>query len=110
MPRQAFPLGVGQIGRIDRIHAWQRTELPLFQHSKTSSEQVTNEVSPGNKEPPGLLYHAAGPTENGWCVMEVWESQEMLDQFFQQKLGAALKQANINFQPRFFQVVNTMQP
>lgn len=78
--------------------------------SQAQYEQARDQVAPGNKAPPGLLYHAAGPIENGWCVMEVWESQEALDQFFQQKLGAALKQANINVQPRFFQVVNTMQP
>lgn len=78
--------------------------------SQAQYEQVKDQVTPGNKAPPGLLYHAGGPTENGWCVMEVWESQEALDQFFQQKLGAALKQANINIQPRSFQVVNTMQP
>ena len=24
--------------------------------------------------PPGLLVHTAGATENGWAVLEVWES------------------------------------
>ena len=78
--------------------------------SQAQYEQVKNQVAPGNKAPPGMLYHAGGPTENGWCVVEVWESQEALDRFFQQKLGAALQQANINIQPKSFQVVNTMQP
>ncbi len=78
--------------------------------SKAQYDQVREQVAPGNKAPPGMLYHAGGPTENGWCVIEVWESQEALDQFFQQKLGKALQEAKINIQPRFFQVVNTMQP
>jgi len=71
-------------------------------------EQVRDVVAPGNKLPPGMLYHAAGPTADGWCVVEVWESQEVLDRFFQEKLGAALQQAKINIQPQFFQVHNVM--
>jgi quinol monooxygenase YgiN len=73
-------------------------------------EQVKNQVLPGNKPAPGMLYHVGGPTENGWCVVEVWESQEAMDRFFQQGLGKALQEANINIQPRPFQVFNTVKP
>lgn len=75
-------------------------------------EQVKNEVAPGNKVAAGdgLLYHAAGPAQAGFCVIEVWESKEALDRFFQTKLGASLERAGINVQPRFFDVVNTMTP
>ena len=72
-------------------------------------EQVRDEVAPGNKPPPGMLYHAAGPTDNGWRVIEVWEAQEVLDRFFQEKLGQALSKANISVQPQTFQVHNIMQ-
>src|SRR5215212_10189412 len=72
-------------------------------------EQVHNEVSAGNRPAPGLLYHAAGPTEDGWCVVEVWGSQEVLKDFFQQKLQQALQRAGIGGQPRIFEVANTMQ-
>jgi quinol monooxygenase YgiN len=72
-------------------------------------EQARDQVLPGNKVVPGLLSHAAGPSENGWCVTEIWESQEVLEQFFREKLGAALQQANITVQPRMFQVVNKPQ-
>jgi len=41
--------------------------------------------------------------------VEVWESQEALDRFFQEKLGAALQNANINVQPEVFQIQNMMQ-
>jgi quinol monooxygenase YgiN len=56
-----------------------------------------------------MLSHVAGPTADGWRVVEVWESQEALDRFFQEKLGAALQNANINVQPEVFQVQNMMQ-
>ena len=73
-------------------------------------EQVKEAVAPDNQTPAGLLYHAGGPSETGWCVVEVWESQEAADQFFQEKLGAALQKAGITGQPRLFQVFNTMTP
>jgi quinol monooxygenase YgiN len=76
--------------------------------TQSQYEQVRNAVAPGNRRPQGMLYHAAGPIENGWTVIEIWESQEVLDRFFQEKLGAALQKANINVQPRFFQVTNIM--
>ncbi len=73
-------------------------------------EQVSKQVTPENKPAPGMLYHAGGPTANGWCVVEVWESQEAMDRFFQQGLGKALQEANINVQPRSFQVFNIVKP
>ena len=72
-------------------------------------DQVRNEVAPGNKLPSGMLYHAGGPAQNGWRVVEVWESQEAADRFFREKLGAALQKANITVQPEFFQVANIME-
>ncbi len=73
-------------------------------------EQARNEVAPGNRPPAGLLYHAAGPIPNGWRVIEIWESQEAAERFFQDKLGAALQRANISVQPERFEVVNIMRP
>lgn len=72
-------------------------------------EQVRDEVCPGNKLVPGMLSHTAGPSDSGWCVVEVWESQEAAKRFFDEKLGQALQKAKISIQPRFFQVTNTMQ-
>jgi hypothetical protein len=76
--------------------------------SQAQYDQVRNEVSPGNKRPPGMLYHVGGPTETGWRVAEVWESQEAADRFFKDTLGQALQKANITVQPQSFQVHNIM--
>ncbi len=73
-------------------------------------EQVRNAVAPGNRAPAGVLYHAAGPTENGWRVMEVWESQEVLQRFVEQKLGQELQRAGLTTQPHIFEITNIMQP
>jgi quinol monooxygenase YgiN len=72
-------------------------------------EQVLEEVNPDGKVAPGVLFHAAGPATDGWRVVEVWESQEALEQFVQDKLGAALQKAGISVQPEVFPVQNFRQ-
>ncbi len=81
-------------------------------HGVTESQyrQVAEKVAPDNRPVSGMLYHAGGSTEDGFCVIEVWESQEVAQQFFDEQLGQALQEAGINVQPKFFQVVNIMQP
>lgn len=49
--------------------------------------------------PPGLLVHTAGATENGWAVMEVWESREAQEQFMNERLGQALQEGGIGDPP-----------
>jgi hypothetical protein len=57
---------------------------------------------------PGLLAHAAGPTEDGgWCVTEVWESQEALDEFngrLMPALGPLMAESGSEPQVRQFSV------
>ena len=45
--------------------------------------------------PDGLITHAAGLSENGVLVVDVWESKEKLESFFNERLHAALDQAGI---------------
>ena len=37
----------------------------------------------GEGNPKGRLYHLASPKEEGWLVVDVWESDELLNQFAQ---------------------------
>jgi quinol monooxygenase YgiN len=71
-------------------------------------QQVFDAVIPNRQPPPGLLTHHAGPTENGFCVIETWESQNALNQFFQEQLGTALQAAGIQVQPKMFEIVNSL--
>ena len=48
-------------------------------------------------------------TEDGFCVIDVWDSQEAVDRFFQDKLGQTLQKATLSVQPCTFQVHNIMQ-
>lgn len=73
-------------------------------------QQAHDQVTPDNRPPAGMLYHAAGPSEDGFCVIEVWESQEAADRFFDEQLSAALEAANFGAPPIRFDVFNTMEP
>ena len=87
--------------------------LAIFEatgHTEAQYDQVRRRVSPDNRLPPGMLSHAAGTSETGFCVVEVWESQEALQQFFEQAVSQPLQEAGMNVQSRFFQLINTMQP
>ena len=44
---------------------------------------------------PGAMLHLAGATEGGWRVVDVWESQEAFDRFFEEKLQQASSEAKI---------------
>ena len=79
-------------------------------HTEAQYDQVRRRVAPDNRPAPGLLYHAAGTSETGFCVVEVWESREALQRFFEQTLSQPLQEAGLDVQPRFFELVNTMQP
>lgn len=37
----------------------------------------------GESQPGGRMYHVAGPIENGWRVIDVWQSAEALQRFSQ---------------------------
>jgi quinol monooxygenase YgiN len=77
--------------------------------TEATYEQVKNAVAPNNSMPAGMQYHVAGATENGFAVIEVWDSQEAAKKFFDEQLGQSLQKAGITIQPRFIQVHNIMQ-
>jgi hypothetical protein len=39
--------------------------------------------------PPGLIFHAAGPTDEGFRIIELWESEEACRQFLAERHGPA---------------------
>lgn len=42
--------------------------------------------------PPGLIFHAAGPIENGWGVLDFWESRDAFDRFLESRIGPAIQE------------------
>lgn len=39
--------------------------------------------------PEGMIFHAAGPIEGGWGIIDFWESREHFDRFQQNRLMPA---------------------
>jgi hypothetical protein len=80
----------------------------LFEAPGVTQEQydaTLREV--GSELQPGQIFHLAGPMEDGWRVVDVWESQEALDTFWREKLGQAMQNAGMpELQPEVFQVHN----
>jgi hypothetical protein len=41
--------------------------------------------------PAGLIFHSAGPSpDGGWRIIDVWDSRATFEQFFGEKVRAAL--------------------
>jgi hypothetical protein len=40
--------------------------------------------------PEGLIFHAAGPIDGGWGIIDFWESREHFDRFQESRLGPAM--------------------
>ena len=55
-------------------------------------DQVNPKVMEGGNLPDGCELHIAGPYENGWRVITVWDSEEAFQQFRDEKLIPALQE------------------
>jgi hypothetical protein len=60
------------------------------------------------KRAQGRIFHVAGPMEGGWRVVDVWESQEAVNKFFQELLGPAFQEAGMAATPPRFWPVHNM--
>jgi hypothetical protein len=73
-------------------------------------EQVRAHLGLEDK-PAGGVLHVAGPSPNGgWRVIEVWESQEDANRFFEERLKPAFEAVGVEGrpEPEFWPVHNYM--
>jgi hypothetical protein len=66
----------------------------------------------GLEKPAGGIFHVAGPSPTGgWRVIEVWESEEEANRFFQERLMPALEALGLPRPPQreFWPVHNAMK-
>ena len=56
-------------------------------------DSVNPKVMPDGKLPSGCQVHIAGPVENGWRVITVWNSEEEFQQFRNDTLLPAMREA-----------------
>ena len=57
--------------------------------------------------PDGLIFHSASPTDTGWLVVDVWESEEKF-KAFGERLGPAMQHVGITQHPRIYKTHNIM--
>lgn len=74
------------------------------------NEKLSFEVRGGDGSdwPAGLLAHAAGASDEGWLVSEIWASREAQAEFMENDLGPALGSVGVADPIRvtWFDVVN----
>ena len=56
-------------------------------------EQISSRVMPNSQLPNGCRDHIAGPTDDGWRVISVWDSDDQFQQFRSETLIPAIEAA-----------------
>ncbi len=56
-------------------------------------------IDPEGNPPDGLMFHASGPIDGGWGVIDFWESREQFDRFAAERIGPAVAAAGVSAQP-----------
>ena len=75
-------------------------------------DALNQRIAPDGTSPEGQVFHAAGPTETGWVVVDVWESQEAFQRFVERTTPIAQELGlRTDFQMlRTFQVYDLLKP
>ncbi len=65
-----------------------------FENGTAEQYEAVNARANVEAEPPeGLIFHAAGPIDGGWGIIDFWESRAQFDSFQESRLGPALAAA-----------------
>jgi heme-degrading monooxygenase HmoA len=62
-------------------------------------EAVTAKVMPGDALPAGCQVHIAGPVNDGWRVITVWDSEEAFNRFREETLIPAIREVGGDVAP-----------
>jgi len=71
---------------VDHPHETQEQAQRVIEHVRSS----------GPIPPDGVRLVLGGSLEPGWRVITVWDSQEALDRFFEERLGPAFESAGLS--------------
>ena len=76
-------------------------------------DQVHDIVNADRQPPSGLVFHASGPIEGGWGIIDFWESRADFDAF-EPRIQAGMAASGVELQGppdiKEFAVHETIQP
>jgi len=58
-------------------------------------DKVNEHVDSASNPPNGLLFHASGPIDGGWGVIDFWESREDFESFFGTRVAQAVEASGV---------------
>jgi len=61
-------------------------------------DAVNARVDPSSDPPEGLIFHASGPIDEGWGVIDFWESRAAFDDFLQRRVQPAVAASGVEMQ------------
>jgi hypothetical protein len=61
-------------------------------------DKVDENVKASGGTPQGLLFHSSGPIDDGWGVIDFWDSRGEFDTFFGSRVQEAVKAAGVEMQ------------
>jgi hypothetical protein len=77
----------------------------------TSADDEAVSAQLGEEPPEGCLVHIGGPTESGWRVIEVWDTEDNQRRFQEGRLNPAFDAAKKRrVSPTFFPVHTILPP
>jgi len=63
-------------------------------------DSVVADLNVDGKPGPEAIFHVAGPTEGGWRMVEVWESQEAFEAFTNDKIIPLAQKHGVTQRPK----------
>lgn len=78
--------------------------------SQAQYDQVLEAMDLGGRAAEGGIFHVAGPSENGWRAVDVWESEEIANAFFAKHAEVFAKAGVPQPKMTVFPVHNTLTP
>jgi hypothetical protein len=62
-------------------------------------DRIDGAIDVAGNHPDGLIFSASGPTEDGWRVLDFWESRAQFDTFAAERIGPAVAASGASVQP-----------
>ena len=79
----------------------------VAENSVDGYNQIMNELAVANADTPeGRLYHVACAKDSGYLVLDVWESRESFDQFWQTLGSVVRKLGGTPTEPQIYPLLN----